>query len=83
MERDFHGSFLRIVREYKNLDIDQITEHTRIGKDYLHAIERDDFDFLPAPVFVRGFLVQLAKLYGLDEALLCSAYLERLKAHKK
>ncbi len=82
-EQNFTGSFLRVVREYKNLDIDQISELTRIGKDYLHAVEREDFNSLPAPVFVRGFLIQLARIYNLNESALCSSYLERLKAHKK
>jgi curved DNA-binding protein CbpA len=82
-EEMFSGDFLRLVREYKNIDIDQITDYTRIGKDYLNALEREDFDTLPAPVFVRGFLIQLARLYKLDEAKLCKAYLDRLKAYKK
>lgn len=82
-ETSFSGGFLKVVREYKNLDIDQISEHTRIGKEYLRAVEAEDYDRLPAPVFVRGFLVQLARIYGLNTDQLCKSYLERLRAHKE
>jgi len=35
---------------------------------------------LPAPVFVRGYVVQLARLYGLNERIVADSYMGQFKA---
>ncbi len=77
------GSFLKSVREYKNLSIERISDATRISRTYLNAVEANDYRELPAPVFVRGFIVQIARLLSLDESKVASSYLEILKSNKK
>lgn len=61
------GSLLRKYREKKGLEIAQISEMTRLRPRYLKALEREDWDSLPAPVFVSGFIRAFARTVGLDE----------------
>lgn len=75
----YDGAFLRKIRQYKNINIDQMSKETRISRSYLAAIEAEDFDALPAPVFLRGFVVQYARILGLNENLVASSYMSRVK----
>lgn len=78
-QKVFDGPFLKKVRLYKNISIEHLVKETRIGRSYLNAVETDDFSSLPAPVFLRGFIIQFARHLGLDENLVVSSYLSRVK----
>lgn len=78
-EKEFSGAFFRKVRMYKNINIDQLSKETKIGRTYIAAIESEDFEALPAPVFVRGFIVQLARILGFDENLAANTYMQKVK----
>lgn len=77
---DWDGALIAKVRTYKNVGIDQVSEATRISKTYLNALEANDYKKLPAPVFVRGFVVQVARILGLNENKVASSYIKILKA---
>ena len=76
----FDGPFLQSVRNYKNITLDQICLVTRIGKPYLIAIENNEYQLLPAPVFVRGFISQYAKCLSLDTKKVVDSYMSLYKA---
>lgn len=78
-QKNFDGPFLKKVRLYKNISIEHLVKETRIGRGYLNAIEADDFASLPAPVFLRGFIIQFARHLGLNEGLVVSSYLSHIK----
>jgi curved DNA-binding protein CbpA len=73
------GPFLKSVREYKTVTQDEIMNILKISKNYLNALEDDDFKKLPANVFVRGFVLQYAKALRLDQDKIATAYMEYLK----
>lgn len=73
---DFDGLFLQKVRHYKNITLDQLSEKSKISKTYILAVESHDFESLPARVFVRGFVVQLAKLLDLDDQKVADSYMK-------
>jgi hypothetical protein len=79
----YDGPFLKMVREYRGIPMDKLSETSRIGKTYLLAIEGNDMRSLPAPVFLRGFLVQIAKHLGLDGKLVVESYLNMVKDQSK
>ena len=80
-ERDvFDGPFLQSIRNYKNISLGQISLVTRIGKPYLIAIENNEYQLLPAPVFVRGFISQYAKCLSLDTRRVVDSYMSLYKA---
>jgi cytoskeleton protein RodZ len=61
------GETLRRERLKRNLELGQIAEELKISSRFLEAIEADDLDKLPGGVFTRSFIVQYARLLGLDE----------------
>ncbi|MDB2426042.1 helix-turn-helix domain-containing protein [bacterium] len=75
----FDGEFLKKIRMYKKIDVNQISEVTKISANYFIAIESDNYECLPAPVFVRGFLVQYSKALGLDPDKVAKSYLQKMK----
>lgn len=80
---DYDGPFLQKVRLYKQVSLEKLSVSSRIGKTYLIALESNDFKNLPAPVFLRGFLVQMGKQLGLPEAKVVSSYMSLAKASGK
>lgn len=73
---DFDGNLIQKVRHYRNINIEQLSERSKISKTYLLAIEAHDFDSLPAKVFVRGFIVQISKLLNLDSNKVSNSYMK-------
>lgn len=78
-ETEFDGALLRKIRESQGLELKQISRRTKISTLYLQAIEDDDFGALPAIVYVRGFVAELAKMLGLDPAHVSHTYVRRVK----
>lgn len=81
-DADFSGGLLREVREALGIELREISERTKIGIGYLGAIEDERFDKLPAPVYVRGFLVEYVKVLGLDAARVLETYFQRFVASR-
>ncbi|MGZ3744696.1 MAG: helix-turn-helix domain-containing protein [Pseudobdellovibrionaceae bacterium] len=73
------GTFLKKVREYKNVTLRKMSDITKINIYYITAIENMDMDSLPATVFIRGYVVQMAKLLGLNEKKVADSYMKLLK----
>jgi len=73
------GIYLRHHRLVSGLTLDQVSVETKIRPNLLAAIEKEDWQKLPATVFVRGFVLQVARLLRLDEPeQLASAYVEKM-----
>jgi cytoskeleton protein RodZ len=60
------GSSLREARMRQELDFAVLEERTKIRPKYLRALEDEQFDILPAPTYVKGFLRSYAEALGLD-----------------
>jgi cytoskeleton protein RodZ len=52
----------------------EIAKVTRISLQYLEALEKDEFETLPASIFVRGFLRTYAAQIGLDPKVVLNLY---------
>jgi transcriptional regulator with XRE-family HTH domain len=68
------GHILREARETKGLTITEAQEETRINSKYLAALENGEYDKLPTPVHVRGFLRNYSRFLGLDPQPLLERY---------
>lgn len=79
---EFTGDFLRKIREYKNLDLERLSDMTKVSRLYLQGIEMEDFAKLPAPVYVRGFVFQYAKCLKLKPEVVANSYVARMKKLK-
>lgn len=76
---DWDGAFLAKVREYKQISVQKMSEITKINSYYVTAIENMDASNLPAIVFVRGYVVQIAKALGLDDKKVADSYMKNFK----
>lgn len=70
------GEFLKATRKAGNLSLDDVQDSTKITPKILKAMERDDFSYMPAEAFCRGFYVMYAKFLQLDPEVVLSRYLE-------
>jgi cytoskeletal protein RodZ len=69
------GEVLRRERELRRIPLRDVSEATKINIRYLEALERNEFDFLPAGAFTRGFVRSYARFIGADESEMINAYL--------
>ena len=60
------GEVLRRTRAGRGLSLAEASQHTRINRAYLEALEAGRLELLPAPVYARGFLRSYARYLGLD-----------------
>lgn len=68
------GAVLRQGREARGLPVEQIAEALFLTAATVRALEADDWEQLPAPVFVRGYIRTYARLLALDQNALLKAY---------
>jgi flagellar biosynthesis protein FlhG len=78
-ETEFTGQLLAKVREALGVELSEIARETKISISHLAAIEGEAFDDLPALVYTRGFVQQLAKFLKLDPTQVTKTYLRRLR----
>jgi cytoskeleton protein RodZ len=65
------GTYLRGLREKQGMSVDELSRATRVLHHYLEALEGDNIQSLPAPVFTKGFIRAYCQAVGIapDEAL--------------
>ncbi|MBO0768480.1 MAG: helix-turn-helix domain-containing protein [Solirubrobacterales bacterium] len=68
------GETLRETRMRARIDIGEVEMRTKIRAKYLRAIENEEWDLLPGPVYVKSFLTTYADYLGLDSRLLVDEY---------
>src|SRR4029450_5226875 len=71
------GNSLREARLRQQLDFPELEQQTKIRAKYLKALEAEDFDVLPAPTYVKGFLRNYADALGLEGQLYVDEYNSR------
>lgn len=79
LEGEFDGSMLMHARLSKNIELKEIADNTNISKRYLLNIENENFDELPARIYLKGFIVSYAKYLGLDAEKIANTIIERFE----
>ncbi len=59
------------------IDIGEVETHTKIRAKYLRAIENEEWDLLPGPVYVKSFLRTYGDYLGLDSRMLVDEFKRR------
>jgi len=72
------GELLRRRRCARGIEIDQIADSTKINPTYLRCIEEERFEYLPAEVYVRGFVISYARCVGLDPKRIVGGFMDRM-----
>jgi len=74
------GNALKDARRRIGMDVKEAEERTKIRAKYLRALEAEDWEVLPAPAYVRGFLRTYGALLGLDGEHLADEFRRRYEA---
>jgi flagellar biosynthesis protein FlhG len=74
------GTYLKHRRENLGLTLREVAAKTRVRTTYLENIENERLSDLPAPVYLRGFVLEFARVLGLpDPESITTAYLELIE----
>src|SRR5262249_28009745 len=68
------GTTLREARIRARIDMSEVEARTKIRAKYLRAIENEEWDLLPGPVYVKSFLRTYGDFLGLDSRSLVDEY---------
>lgn len=61
------GAALQAAREARELSVPQVADQLKLSSAAVTALEANDWERLPAPVFVRGYVRAYARLVALDD----------------
>ncbi len=70
------GKTLKALRESNNITLNDIASKMRLDVRFISAIEEDNFDSLPDPIYVRGYIRSYSKLLGADADALVRTFEE-------
>lgn len=68
------GLRLSEARQMKNLTVARVAQQLRLDPRSVVALENNDYDHLPEPIYVSGYLRNYARLLGLSEQEIVGAY---------
>ena len=71
------GTTLREARIRARIDVSEVEARTKIRAKYLRAIENEEWDLLPGPVYVKSFLRTYGDFLGVDSRALVDEYKRR------
>ncbi len=60
------GAFLRQTREQQRRSLEEMAARTMIRWRQLYALEEGKIQYLPEPVYIKGFILRYAEALGLD-----------------
>jgi len=81
-DAEFNGELLRQVRESRGLTLQQVGERTRISVHHLENVEADRYEELPAAVYLRGIVMNLARELKVDPIRVARIYLSLVASAK-
>jgi len=68
------GQKLRETREQHNFSLEQVARDTHISKQYLEALEQENFSMIPGETYIIGFLRNYAEYLSLNPEELVALY---------
>lgn len=71
----FNGASIRKVRQLRGLSVEDVADRTKIRRAYIEYIEEEQFTFLPAPVYVKGFVTMIAGMLELSPQKVAEDYM--------
>lgn len=77
------GQILKSTREKLGFSLDDVAQKTYIKTHYLHALEEDRFEMLPAYVYTVGYIRTYARLLNIDATKLINKYQEKIDENKE
>jgi flagellar biosynthesis protein FlhG len=75
----YDGPALHRIRVSRGIELEEVAAVTKINPDFLRSIEANRYEQLPAPVYVKGFVREIARLLHLDPGRVCETYMQRYR----
>ncbi|MBI3992367.1 MAG: helix-turn-helix domain-containing protein [Candidatus Lambdaproteobacteria bacterium] len=79
----FNGEVLRQVRLKAGIELSELAERTKIRRAYLQYLEEENFEFLPAPVYIKGFITIIAKTLCLPPDRVAQEYMQNIPDYRR
>ncbi|MEI6224595.1 MAG: helix-turn-helix domain-containing protein [Deltaproteobacteria bacterium] len=73
------GALLRQVREARGLEIQQVSEKTKLTRQQIQNVEEGRLEELPPRPYLRGVVLSIAGALGLDGPEVARSYLEGVR----
>jgi flagellar biosynthesis protein FlhG len=73
------GQLIASLRRQHNMSLQELSSRTHIGTKYLAAIEDVDLKVLPRPVYLRGYLREIARVFDVHPQELVDQYFRFLE----
>ncbi len=77
------GAYLRDKRLSRNISLEEVAGATGITSTVLQALEKEEWDQLPAEVYVKGFYKKYAEYLGMDSSDIQAKYQQQTQGLKK
>jgi hypothetical protein len=74
-EYEHLGTYLRDLRRYYNLQVNDVAQRIHIRAKYIQAIEDQKPELLPGKVYARGYIATYAEFLGLEPESFTERYL--------
>lgn len=71
------GNMLREARLARGLTLENVEEETKIRKKYIMALEMEQFEVLPGPIYAKAFLKNYAKYLNINQYEIMDAFKQR------
>ncbi len=75
----FSGPILKEIREKMGIDLGSMAIATKVQKRYLEEIEAEQFTWIPAEVYLRGYVIEYARHLSLDHQKVAEDYMKRYR----
>ncbi|KUO66582.1 MAG: hypothetical protein APF84_17295 [Gracilibacter sp. BRH_c7a] len=75
------GVILKKAREEKGWTYSDVENNIKIRVRYLEAMENEDYEILPGPIYTKGFLRNYSRLLGLNPEEIVNYYLSSIDQH--
>jgi len=71
------GKSIKMLRTAREISLEEIYRRTNIPKKTLEDIEEENFEELPALVYLKGFLKTYAKILDVNQTQMAEGYVKR------
>jgi flagellar biosynthesis protein FlhG len=75
----YSGPILKEIREKMGIDLGGMAIATKVQKRYLEEIEAEQFTWIPAEVYLRGYVIEYARYLSLDYQKVADDYMKRYR----
>jgi hypothetical protein len=75
----YDGAILQRVRVSRGIELEEVSGVTKINANYIRYIEGNRYELLPAPVYVKGFVREIARALRLDPVRVSETYMARYR----